>query len=214
MAPLLPGHGEQFAGMNSCLVEDWLEAVRLTYEALRRDGSPVAVVGYCLGGTLALLLGPELGPRGLVVLAAPISGLRTEKFQPHQGDTNYELLETRKWTEDSSSDKARRWRLEGCHSLVTQNFLHTFETSVQRAHSQIPLIRCPILVGFGAKDEAVPVSEADSLLESLSPDCVKERIIAKRAGHALLLDFGRNQIRNRILNFLDQLDQAEAQLSF
>ena len=214
LAPLLPGHGEKYAGMDSCLIEDWLEAVHLTFEALRRDGSPVAVIGFCLGGTLALHSASELGPRGLVVVATPLQKLMREHFTPIESDSSYKLFDTSKWVQDCVSSQAKSWRKKSCHLVTTSNFLTNFERVMEQTKPRLGQIRCPVLVASGQRDRCVPTEDTNALLTQLKGAESKDVCELPLSGHAVLVDSGRTRVHQEILSFLLRLDRVEQKLTF
>jgi carboxylesterase len=225
MAPLLPGHGEHYPGMNSCVLEDWLDAVHLSYEALRRDGSPVAVVGYCLGGSLALATARELNPRGLVCLATPLEPLRESLFEPlsqlnppsageeptspSDAERPRMLLSTETFVTDCQSEKARLWRSVGAHASVTESFLAIYQEAIARASTALSDIRCPTFVVHAGKDVVVPPTEAEQLLNNLAKSELKRLYCSPNSGHALPIDYGRKQVYSEIIAFLTEIDETE-----
>ncbi len=66
---LLPGFGAQMETILDKQVSDWVAAVREPLVALRHDHDVVIVIGYSLGGALALQAAAADVPDGLVLLA-------------------------------------------------------------------------------------------------------------------------------------------------
>lgn len=207
MAPLLPGHGERYPGMNSCRLEDWLGALRLTFQSLHRDGSPVALVGYCLGGTLALAAARELNPRGVVCLSAPIRPLE-EKFFPETPGERDDLLSTEPFITDCLSGKARRWRMASCHQTVTRRFFQSYQDTVTAAAGQLADIRCPISLVQGGRSKVVTDSHADFISRQAGNATVTV-LKSENAGHAVPIDYGRRQVAERAAEFLIGIDSSE-----
>jgi len=76
-APLLPGHGTRPQDMLETDAAAWLDAARLAYRDLSAECDWVAVVGFSMGGTLAIRLAAddeERAPEALV-LACPFLGV-------------------------------------------------------------------------------------------------------------------------------------------
>lgn len=210
MAPLLPGHGEYYAGMDSCRPEDWLDAVRLSFQALHRDGSPVAVVGYCLGGALALATARELNPRALALIATPIAPLEEGLFSPAVGDENsdYELFDTTNFVADCRSQIAGRWRRESCHRTVSRRFIDSYNDTIVRAASELSLLRCPTLAVFGEADRVVTDQQRQRLESSVDDKLLQVEIIAN-AGHSLPIDDGRRQVIAAVTDFLVSVEKNQ-----
>lgn len=115
-AELLPGFGE--AGrpqLRRVRAEDWLDAARAAWLEVTRDASHRTLVGFSMGGALALALAadPAVRPDALVLLAPywrmadrraallPIAHYVMPKFQPF-GKLDFADPETRLKLEESS----------------------------------------------------------------------------------------------------------------
>jgi len=66
---MLPGLGADITNLDKRSCQDWSNAVRQAVDELRRTNSVIIVVGYSMGGALALHSANELQPAGLVLLA-------------------------------------------------------------------------------------------------------------------------------------------------
>jgi esterase/lipase len=207
MAPLLPGHGERYPGMTSCRTETWLTALRLSFEYLHRDGSPVALLGYCLGGTLALAGARELNPRAVVCLSAPIRPLCDSLFPATDGERD-DLLATEPFITDCQSETARKWRMASCHQTITSRFLQTFQETIETAQSELAELRCPLALVEGQMSRAVAAEHAVHIASNASNASVTI-IRAPQSGHAVPIDHGRREVANRIGEFLLQIESSE-----
>jgi len=76
-APLLPGHGTRPTDMETVGADQLAEAVSRAYTDLRRQCDAVAVVGFSMGGTLAVRLvrDTQAPPPEALVLASPYFGV-------------------------------------------------------------------------------------------------------------------------------------------
>lgn len=220
MAPLLPGHGERYPGMNSCRTEDWIESVCLTFEALHRDGSPVAVLGYCLGGSLALATARTLNPRAVVCLATPVHPLKDEFFPPLGQQENEKvefstrsvdplsLLQTAPFASDCHSPMAGQWKKHSCHSIVTKQFVQNYQETIKMAHRDLTEVRCPLAVVHSRADKIVGPEHAEEIMALVSGDS-HQLIWSEIAGHALPIDTGRRAVIKSIVDFLTDIDSSE-----
>jgi carboxylesterase len=66
---MLPGLGADIANLEQRAGRDWSDAVRQALVELQRHHSPVLLVGYSMGGALALHVASKHRPNGLVLLA-------------------------------------------------------------------------------------------------------------------------------------------------
>lgn len=207
MAPLLPGHGERYPGMNSCRLEDWMGALRLTFQSLHRDGSPVALVGYCLGGTLALAAARELNPRAVVCLSAPIRPLDERFFPETEGERN-DLRSTEPFITDCLSGTARSWRMASCHRTVTSRFLQSYQDTVRAAADELAEIRCPVSLVQGSRSKVVTDSHADYISQKAKNAMVTVSM-SENAGHAVPIDYGRRHVAKQVADFLLEIESSE-----
>jgi len=66
---LLPGFGPEISDLGEYKYEDWLAAVEGALRRLGQDHAPVLLVGYSMGGALAVAAAARHAPDGLVLLA-------------------------------------------------------------------------------------------------------------------------------------------------
>lgn len=208
LAPLLPGHGESAKAMRAVVLEDWLEAVRLSYEALRRDGSPVAMIGFCLGGTLTLATAPELNPRALIALSAPTRPFPEDLFAQ---DKKTGHRSTARFLAACVSEKARSWRAAGAHPVVTESFLHRFEEAKSVARSSLPGVRCPALLVQAGSDSLLSLDHAASLAAQFpaATDC--SVYLSQSSDYPIPIDNGRLKVFERVVEFLRSVAKLEEQ---
>jgi carboxylesterase len=207
VAPLLPGHGENLEAMREVLLDDWLEAVTASYESLRRDDSPVGLVGFCLGGALALHLAGRLNPRVVCCLATPAGPLPESAFPLTAG-----LRSNLQNANDSPSAEVRRWRSLGCHHLVPDIFLERYQELLRALPTSLPEVRCPLLVAQSRGDNITPPEDAERLVAAVRSERCK-LVWSRRAGHGLPVDVGRRALFAEMVSFLEQVEQS-SQLPF
>jgi carboxylesterase len=68
-APLLPGFGPDVRSLGEKRVADWQNAIQTEWLALRRFHQPCVLVGYSMGGALALTMAQALQPDAIVLIA-------------------------------------------------------------------------------------------------------------------------------------------------
>ncbi len=202
-APLLPGHGENLDGMREIRLDDWLEAATLSYEGLRRDGSPVAIVGFCLGGALALRLAGSLNPRAICCLSTPVRPLPEGAFPL----VDPELRSTANSVLDSPSAEVRRWRELGSHKLVPLSFHAQYQNLLRELEGSLDEVRCPLLVAQSRGDGITPPEDAEILVEAVRSER-RKLVWSRHAGHALPVDVGRRALFAELASFLEAEDQA------
>lgn len=195
--------------MKSVVLEDWLEAVHLSYQALRRDSSPVAVIGFCLGGALALATAPELNPRGLVCLSTTLEPFKNELFPPGQKPG---LRTTYQFFQACTSERARGWRVSSSHPTVPESFLERFEEAKRMAESSVGFVRSPALVVQGGRDSILPQGHARWLTNRMKSSFSTSDFLVEPSDYALAVDQGRLQLFGRITEFLHSITKMEERL--
>ena len=66
---LLPGFGPEIATIADRNFEEWVDAIDKALTELKREHSPVLLVGYSMGGTLSIIESSRHSPDGLILLA-------------------------------------------------------------------------------------------------------------------------------------------------
>ena len=66
---MLPGLGADIETLDKRSAEDWANAVKQAAHELNQEHSQIVLIGYSMGGALALHTAMDLRPAGLVLLA-------------------------------------------------------------------------------------------------------------------------------------------------
>ncbi len=66
---LLPGFGAEFEHITEKRAEDWIHAVQKTVDCVRKPNEPLLLIGYSMGGALAICTAVNVQPDGLILLA-------------------------------------------------------------------------------------------------------------------------------------------------
>lgn len=192
--------------MRDCRGTDWAEAVVRTYESLRRDDSPVALVGFCLGGALALKHAGELRPRVICSLATPCETLEEAIF-PKEIFEGEPVRSTLISLRDSPSPEVVRWRLKACHHCVPESFFQEYQQLIAEVKLGLGDVRCPLLVAQSRDDQITNPNNAQQIIDATASN--RQKLVwSRRAGHALMLDTGRRALFREILSFLEEEDEA------
>ncbi len=169
--PLLPGHGAEFGSILQCTTHGWLEAVEGEAAALPDHDHPPVLVGFSMGGALALCTATQCNPRALVLLApfwppgnraVRLAGGLLRLFLPA-------ALPLR-WVNRLPEERLR----EGLQELLPEMdpddpnllgrlakvkvplaFLQQFGLLGQAVEKAAPQVTCPVLIVQGADDPAV-----------------------------------------------------------
>jgi carboxylesterase len=194
--PRLPGHGTSIDDMETYRWADWLAAAEKSYVELASRVRDVIVVGLSMGGTLAASLAashPEIV--GAVFVNPLISGL---------DDASTEFLR--------GLAASGETRLPGIGSSIAdpevkeQSYDGTpipALLSVLDVTAELPdrldAVRCPVLVFTSPADPVVPPVSSDVLAERVRGPV--ERVTLERSLHVATLDYDKDEIERRTVEF-------------
>jgi carboxylesterase len=209
-APLLAGHGGTLRDLATTRWTDWLVSAERALDALRaRVGAqPVAMVGFSMGGLLALRLA-RLRPEqvsALVIIAAP---LRLRRLQVMSIRSICRLpLDFPAWpaacvpklSGSDVSDPEMRWANPGLRAFpfaALENLLDLMDA----VRGDIPHVKAPTLVVHGRHDHVVPMEDSLELTGSLGSDVI-ERLWLDRSFHIVTLDVEKATVIDEVSRFL------------
>jgi carboxylesterase len=211
-APMLAGHGGTLRDLAQTGGDDWLRSAQAAMEGLRAraGGAPVALVGFSMGGLLALRLA-RLFPEqvcSLVVMSAP---LRLRRFQV----TGIRAL-TRlpfdfrslpgvcvpKMAGSDISDPEMRYVNPGLRAFPLAA-LGALVDLMDEVRGDLPAIHTPTLVVHGRQDHTVPMEDSLELTGCLGSDVI-ERLWLDKSFHIVTLDVEKAAVIDAIVRFLNQ----------
>jgi carboxylesterase len=209
-SPMLAGHGESLRDLALTRWPDWLRSAEVALDLLsaRSRGAPVSVVGFSMGGLLALRLARLYPDRiaALVVIAAPlrlrsfqVRGIRALSRLPF----NFQKLPfaaVPKLNGSDVSDPVVRYENPGLRAFpiaAVNSLLDLMDT----VRADLPSIRAPTLVVHGRHDHTVPMDDSLELTGSLGSDII-ERLWLERSFHIVTRDVERNLVVDAVLKFL------------
>lgn len=199
-APLLRGHGSTYRDLYGKRWQHWLEDANQGLERLRREVDHVLVIGFSMGGLLALDLAAQTDVQvnGIVALApalyiahplAPIAwmALGWYRFLPMGKAVAYS--DPSMATADSSYNR-----------LATDAFVSFYRAS-HRVRRVLPRISAPLLLVHSLRDRVIKPMSAQFAFDRVS-STEKELIWLNRTGHAMLDDVESDTVVAHVQQFL------------
>ena len=216
---MLPGLGADIASLENRSLEDWADAATRAMEELKRRHSMIILIGYSMGGALALHTAIEQRPSGLVLLAPfwsfgegwidilwPVVKLLFRRVKPLK-HADFAAMDVRRGLQRMFKDidlenpqiqQALRQLTVSLNPIaqVRQLGLNAFERASQN--------HVPTLVIQGSQDKVVRPSCTARLMRRL-PNGVNYRDV--NAGHDLVDPDGSawNQVKDCLLTFAESI---------
>ncbi|MHC4788600.1 MAG: alpha/beta hydrolase, partial [Planctomycetota bacterium] len=207
---LLPGHGTRPEDLEGVGADALARAARAHYEHLRSRYERVALVGFSMGGTLALILAaaPDLDAPAALVLVAPFLGVR------HRW---HHLLPVRVWVAllrpfirwiGRPPELVRVNRPEGRAKVVCYG---AFPTTAAGALLELreramegtgpATLRMPTLLVFSRGDQVCSIAAMEEFFARI-PAAAKRKVAFDRSDHHLLHDYEQRAAVDAICEFL------------
>lgn len=184
--PTLPGHGEGGEGLRTVGWEDWLRSAEKEAEVCSAKGGSFDLVGFSMGGMIALHLASRYPVRRLVLLNAAAIYISPARFL---------------------SETVGRWRrkVAGPRHKIRQTPLRSALEFVKLVHSVRPAIgrvKVPTLVVQGLRDPIVHPASAAYIANRLAG--ARELRYFPRSRHLICLDEESEGVVRAIHDFLDR----------
>ncbi len=177
LVPTLPGHGDTLA-LKNISADSWLMEAELAIRELKKSSDRIIIVGFSMGGLIAMYLAMRYKVDRLVLLSAA-----AKYISPPQ------LLEEVK---GALSDAAKRQLAENefyqryQYKLINTPMLSTreFLKVVKLVEPYYKNIHIPVCIVQGMKDGVVPESSADFIYDNISSG--DKQIIRSEAGKHMI----------------------------
>lgn len=194
--PRLPGHGTSVEDMLTTGWADWSAAAEAAYEALAASCEQVVVVGLSMGGSLTCWLGTRHQDiAGLVCVnpaVAPSDDMRA--LVAAMTESGEELMD------GIGSDVADPDVVESAYAQTPLRPLLTLFDASAAVVGDLGSITSPLLLFTSPQDHVVPPTDSDLLAGAVSGPV--ERVSCDRSFHVATIDFDKDLIRDRSLEFI------------
>lgn len=196
----LPGHGTTLQELHRTPWTAWLETASQAWQAFGRRHHRAALVGYSMGGLLALALAAQSPPRALVGLAVP--------FRIRIPDWRAPLLPLLKYVlpfadmEENLPQADWAPFMRAYYDRVSTRSLHEAVKLNAHALRLLPQVHVPTLLLHGEQDELVPPQDLERMVQVL-PGPVQTATFP-RSGHELPIGEERVEVWQRIAAFLER----------
>ena len=205
LVPLLPGHGRTLGDFSRVTADDWLEAARSAYRDVAAKHEWVAIAGLSMGGALAVQLAAELPSLPALALLAPYFAMpryiaAAALLSPLWAPIAPFVRAIDPSAAPSIHDRAEAARSLG-YGVFTPVALRALHRTVSRAIALLPNVKAPTLMIQSREDNRVSPPAAQRAFDRIGTRD-KELVWLTGAGHVITVDYGREQIFQRVVDFL------------
>lgn len=200
--PRLPGHGTTVDDMLTTGWDDWTAEVESAYQRLAARCDKVVVAGLSMGGTLTAWMGvhhPEVA--GLVFINAATEAAPDMRAMVQAmidgGDTVMPGI---------GSDIADPDAVETAYADTPLVPLITMLDGAAAFQDRLSSITAPALIMTSPEDHVVPPSNSDHLANTLGGPV--ERVTLERSYHVATLDYDKDLINERVVDFARKVTGA------
>jgi carboxylesterase len=180
-AVLLKGHGEAPGDMSKSNHRDWVESAELGYRELAECCREIFVVGFSMGGAIALQLAKQYDIKGIISLSTPIRLMNRQ----------YLVAAPLKYLKNIWR-KEKRVPIKAMVNLL--QLLNKIKTDLHKMDK-------PILIMQSYGDQAVHPSSANFIYKRVSsPD--KSIIFLHKSGHVITCDVEKEQVFDEVYHFI------------
>lgn len=203
LAPHYRGHGVPPEELIKTNPDQWWEDVLAAYNQLKDAGyEEIAVAGLSLGGVFSLKLAAEYPLKGIVTMCAPMTMKTTDLL--YQGVLNY-ARDYKKFAGQSDEQIEQEVADLKAKSMPGLNDMRPLVEGVRKEVNQI---YTPLLVVQATQDEVIDPNSAQIIYdEAESTD--KELQWYEESGHVITLGPEKEQLHEKVLQFLESLDWQE-----
>jgi carboxylesterase len=191
------GHGGERIDLKDVSYKDWVLSVEEDYLNLSNKYKEVYIVGFSMGSLLSLKIAEKYQPSGVVLMSPPM--LRKAWMVNFLPLIKYFIP----WYDMKNQDRAKTFKLPYTYCAypkVPTEAVGELLRLVRDIRNGIDL-DCPVVVLQGRKDKVIPESSGKELLELIQTS-KKSLEFFKNSVHQIMLDKEREQVWQRIYNFI------------
>jgi carboxylesterase len=193
--PLLPGHGTEVADMVPTRWEDWSGAAEAAYVDLAARCDGVVVAGLSMGGSLSVWLAEHHPEIAGIAVVNPLVSSPTDLL-PLVAEMLDGGMETMPGV---GSDIALPGSIESAYPEVPLAAAQSLFEAAAAIEAGLESVTCPVLLFSSPQDHVVPPVNGD-VLEAKVKGPV-ERIVLERSFHVATLDYDKDEIEARTVEF-------------
>ncbi|PWH15867.1 MAG: hypothetical protein DDG59_10790 [Anaerolineae bacterium] len=204
LAIRLFAHGTRYQDMPRARWQDWIANIEDGWYILNGNHRPIILIGFSLGGSLALYFAAHFPVHAVISIAAPHHLPKDARIPflklislviPYLSSSKKPL-----WFDESLRHRHIRYPNDSTRALAE---VSAFLTHLQAVLSQVT---APTLLIYSKNDPTVRATEQhmEKIFAAIQSP-IKETLLLENSGHILPLDAQRDQVNQACLNFIKRL---------
>lgn len=195
-APVLPGHGTSPEELRQTRSRYWVRAAETELAALAERFGKVHVVGFSMGGLIALYLAAHHEVASVSALAAPI----------RLNDWRQILVPLGKYLIPYYESKIRNpeiaAQLENNYERMPTQAIHSLLRLARRVRRDLPRITAPVQALQGDRDKWIAPDSSQYIMEQISSREKRMEVLPGR-NHFVALERGRDEVCDKVLSWIE-----------
>ena len=213
----LPGHGDDM-GVNPFTDVETFAAVTVAFDSLEKTYETIDVIGYSMGGALAIYLASIRKIRKLILLAPSVKYINYQypiKMMKTYFSLRHQIKVADKQSASEVLEKMERINIDNKISikLLRDRFLRfkifpryylSFRRIIRKVNNEVKLIDNPCLIIWGEIDQLVPKSSIDYVKSLCTSENVCVKIFDDMSHLMLLSPANAEKIVTEIIKFIKE----------
>lgn len=204
-APVLPGHGTAPEDLRQTRSRHWVRAAEAELAALQERHSQVHLVGFSMGGLIALYLAAHHSVASVTTLAAPVK----------LNDWRQILIPLGKYLLPYYPSKVRNpeiaAQLEGNYERLPTSALHSLLRLARRVRRDLARVTAPVQALQGDQDKWIAPESAAHIVEQVSSQS-KRYVSLPGRHHFVALERGRDEVCRMVLSWIEAHANSTGQI--
>ncbi|MFZ5827114.1 MAG: alpha/beta hydrolase [Bacillota bacterium] len=195
-APLLPGHGTSPEDLRETRSRHWVRAAEAELAALQERFGRVHVVGFSMGGLIALYLAAHHQVASVTTLAAPIE----------LSDWRQILVPLAKYLIPYYESKIRNpeiaAQLDSNYERMPTSAIHSLLRLARRVRRDLPRVTAPVQALQGDLDKWIAPGSGAYILEKVASHEKRMELLPGRR-HFVALERGRDEVCQKVIRWIE-----------
>ncbi|MPW25881.1 alpha/beta fold hydrolase [Alkalibaculum sp. M08DMB] len=196
LCPVLKGHTGKRSDLSKYSYQDWILSVKNSYDELSISCEEIYMVGFSMGGLIALELSSQLSVNAIVTLNTPI----------YFWDFKNILLYIFHDIKNLKLNNTIRY-IQSCTSFPIKSLIN-FRLLLFNTKRSLSNVKCPLLIIQSLKDDAVKAISANYIYEHVSSEDTNIKFY-NESGHLILWSKAANNVIKDIYAFFEDVNTLD-----